>query len=151
VSGRHTTPDPSEGMIGPYNNSKSNIIKNRGKVLSAMGLDHEPKIRRLDLDRGWIKRYFTRKKNVSRGEIIEISHPQSLKLSHIPMFQIIEVEWRIRGRLEDTLPPEDLADKPIRLHTGLVTANRITVEEADVKMPGIKNKLKDPLQYYQGL
>lgn len=121
----------------------------RGNWLQTLRFDYIPVIKREDIDKGYIIRYFTRRANLVAGEITEISVQDKWKLQKIGMFRFVDIPWKISGMLED-IAGEGSVHSPIRKYTGVLTANKENVMLAESNMPGIKLKLTDYRQYYQG-
>lgn len=111
-------------------------------------VDYYPEITEDDVDKGYVTRYFIRQSNHRTGEIIEIDSGTYRKFKTNPLYKTIELEWKITGKLDDVFGPMD-KNSPTRLITGVLTANRLAVEEADKDMPGLKNKLLNYAQFWQ--
>lgn len=103
-----------------------------------------------DIGLGQITRYFIRQVNQSMdGEITEVDSKQFSKLAHSSLYQGVQLVWRIAGSNVDILPLT--TDTSItRLYTGVQTANTNITIFYDKQMPGLKDVLNNPLQFYQG-
>ena len=110
--------------------------------------DYTPQITQDAIDKRFIMRYFTRQVNVKIGEIVEISPTVYTALQTNTLWQTVAVVWRISGPLDDILGTQ-VANTPNRLYTGVTTANTNSIKAADKEMPGMVNKLNNPVQYYQ--
>ena len=124
---------------------------------------------------GEILRYFARfGTHKSSIDITEISNTTYAKLTANKLYSVISIRWRIVGKLDDEwamLNPDgtygpivqitegltikridpDLTIGPnvIRLYTGVVTANKLSVALADEDMPGIKDYLTNYIRFWK--
>jgi len=115
---------------------------------------------------GEITRYFARFiTHKSSGDITEISNTTYAKLKSNQLYSTISIRWRIAGKLDDegaTINPDgtygtikridpDLTIDPnvIRLYTGVVTANKLSVALADEDMPGIRDYLTNYIRFWK--
>jgi hypothetical protein len=92
---------------------------------------------------GEITRYFVRfTTHLSAADILEVSNTTYTKLKRNPLYHTTNVRWRISGKLDDEF---DLTNphKPIRLYTGVVTANKLSIELANEEMPGLKDYIAE--------
>jgi hypothetical protein len=110
-------------------------------------LDHYPEIEQEDIDRGSIMRYFARQSNHSSGDITEVDERTYQRLSTNPLYKTVELSWKITGKIDDIMGPPKI-NSPVRLFTGVATANRLAVEEADKEMPGLRYKLTHFTQFW---
>ena len=100
-------------------------------------MDYIPTISKEDIDKQSITRYLAKRSNDVSSEIIEIDENQYNILRNVPLYITVKIPWRITGTLDDS--PS---------YVGVITANTRAIENADRIMPGVKNKLVNPLQYY---
>lgn len=111
---------------------------------------------------GEILRYFVRfVTHKSPADIFEVSKTTYSRLSNNKLYKTISIRWRISGKLDDEYVkpnsterfsiPEGLTIDPsyVRLYTGVVTANKLSVELADEDMPGIKNYLTNYIRFWK--
>lgn len=115
---------------------------------------------------GEITRYFARFiTHQSSADIIEISNTTYDKLRSNKLYTTTSIRWRITGKLDDegaTLKPDGTYDqivkinddltidsKIVRLYTGVVTANKLSVRLADEEMPGIKDYLTNYIRFWK--
>lgn len=112
-------------------------------------LDVLPKITNADIQNGTITRYFARQTNLPNGEIIEVTKSQYDQLKNIPLYTIVQIPWKISGPTADVSPPP-LDNMPTRMYTGVVAANQQSIQLGNRELPGLSNKLINPLQFYQG-
>jgi hypothetical protein len=94
-----------------------------------------------------VNRYFARQANHSEGFITEINYEQYLTLKGNHLYTTLEVPWRVSGPLDD-IPGPQVINTPTRLMTGVVTANRLVLEDAEKVLPGIKLRLRNLTAYY---
>jgi hypothetical protein len=113
-------------------------------------IDYVPVINKKDRDNGEIVRYFTRPVHQSSpSEIVEIDKSTFQRLSNNKLYNVVSLRWLIRGKVTD-VPGLTNINTPTRLYTGVHTANRLFVEAADEKMPGLKTIIIDYLKFWQG-
>lgn len=104
-----------------------------------------PKITKADVDNNFITRYFCRRVNDPKSDIVEVSEQDFNKLKNSSLYLTISIPWRISGRLDDIFFP----NSNMRQYTGVITANTLITEEADKEMPGIKYLLIKPTQFFR--
>lgn len=109
--------------------------------------EYYPIITKEDIDRKRITRYFVRQANHKDGMIVEIDKQQYDGLKNHPMYQVIEMPWRIAGPLDD-VPGPPMANTPTRLYTGVITANKMALAQAEKEMPGMQYKILNPTQFW---
>jgi hypothetical protein len=113
-------------------------------------IDYVPLINKKDIDNGEIIRYFARPVHQSSpSEIVEIDKPTFQSLSNNKLYNVVSLRWLIRGKVAD-IPGLTNINTPTRLYTGVRTANRLFIETADEKMPGLKTIITDYLKFWQG-
>ncbi len=112
--------------------------------------DYTPIIQKKDIEAGEIVRYFARPvHHSSPSEITEIDKPTFQDLSNNKLYNVVSMRWLIRGVVAD-IPGLTNINTPTRLYTGVRTANRLFVEAANEKMPGLKTIITDYLKFWQG-
>jgi hypothetical protein len=121
----------------------------QGAELDSLGLDYIPSVSPADITLGYIIRYFARQCNQDKGEIIEIPKAQYTHFQTIPLYTVVSLIWRIAGNPNDILG-DGTANMPVRLYTGVITANTLSIADANLILPGIKDKLSKITQYYVG-
>lgn len=104
-----------------------------------------PTINQTDLDKGFVYRYFSRQTNHVVGEIVEINESHYNNIITVPLYTSIRMIWRIRGELDDAYRGT------LRVYVGVITSNTLAIEEGDKILSGLKLKLTNPLQFYQGV
>ena len=93
---------------------------------------------------GSMERFFARPVHHSGGEITEISKSDHAHLQLNSFYTTIKLIWRVSGKLDDVFTGK------IRTYTGVKTANRISLEEAEKVLPGMIHQVRNPLQFYVG-
>jgi hypothetical protein len=112
--------------------------------------DYVPIINKKDIDAGEIIRYFARPVHQhSSSEIVEIDKTTFQNLINKKLYNVVSLRWLIRGKVAD-IPGLTNINTPTRLYTGVRTANRLFIETADEKMPGLKTIITDYLKFWQG-
>lgn len=106
--------------------------------------DYFPKVTPDDIENGYMVRYFTRQSNHTQGEIQEIDMQTSGKLSGNTLYKVVSFEWRIAGPLDDSIR---VGNTPV---LGVLSANKKTLDIADKNMPGMKYRLFNLTQFWQG-
>ena len=89
-----------------------------------------PKIKDVDVKRGYILRRFSQKVNDSQSPIVEVSENNYLQLAANPLFKVVKMKWRIDGTKEE-----------------IKNSNRASISEQLSKMPQLKNRLVNLLEY----
>lgn len=126
-----------------YNKLKKPSKYLSGKSGFVLRFDYTPTIRQQDIDNGVLTRYFGKKANEANGEIIELDDKLYNKLRVSNLYQVVQLPWRITGKIEDTYV------NSVRTYTGVVTSNILATLDADKQLKGLIVRLADPLQYYQ--
>lgn len=111
--------------------------------------EYIPTVVQTDIARGYMTRYFVRQANHKTGYITEVSQTDYNSFKSNSFYQTLVLPWRISGPLDDT-PGPMMLNAPLRMVTGVITANTISLTTADQTMPGIKNKVIDLTQFYTG-
>ena len=125
----------------------SQLVSIPNSLLSIVIEDFNPAITPDDVDKGFIIRYFCKQVNQKLGEIVEIDQNTFSKLSTNNMYKTIQMTWRISGILDDIPGPPNI-NMPTRLYTGVITANKLSVQAAEKELPGMVNKVINFQQYY---
>lgn len=110
--------------------------------------DYIPVISKDDIDAGSIERYFARQVNHADGYITEVSKSEYDKIRRNSLYNTIAITWRISGPIDDKLGPQT-GNSPVRLFTGVKTANTLTLAEANKQLPGMTSKIINATQYYK--
>lgn len=109
--------------------------------------EHYPSVSKIDIENGYITRYFMRQANHQQGDITEIDVRDYNRLKSNPLFKILSLQWKITGPLDDIIGPSYI-NSPVRIQTGVETANKMMVENLDVDLPGLKYKLMNYIQFW---
>ena len=91
-----------------------------------------PKIKKEDIERGWINRYFFRQTNNINAQIIETNESQYNSFINNPFYQNIKIRWKITGD---------------RLKIAEVNLKELT--DADKKFKGLKKEFENKLLKYE--
>jgi hypothetical protein len=119
----------------------------KGGANTILTYDQFPAISKQDLDNGYVWRYFVRQlTSIEPSQIIEVKESQYIYFSTIPLYTTVKLVWRIRGSLDDILDKTNT----VRLYTGVITANKLAIADKSKEMVGLKEKLINPAQFYQG-
>jgi hypothetical protein len=111
---------------------------------------HTPIISVQDNSNGEILRYFCRRTHHSSpGEIVEVSKQTYNSLKSNSMYLTVEVRWLVKGKILDVVGLTN-SNSPTRLYTGVETANKLFVEEANKKLVGLKIIITDYIKFWQG-
>jgi hypothetical protein len=109
-----------------------------------------PKITPIDIDNGYVMRYFSRPSTQHTGEIIEISFETYSNIKNNSRYIVVSIPWHIKGELTDRI--QTMPDGTnVRMSTGIVTANKAFVTDANQLLPGIIFQLSNYTQFYQGV
>ncbi len=104
------------------NISNSNL---KGKIYA-----FKPKIDKNDKIRGFIERRFVQQCNDNKSPITEISKNSFGNLKSNPLYKLVQLRWRIDGTKEE-----------------IKNSNRASISEHLNKMPQLKNRLVNLLEY----
>lgn len=108
-----------------------------------------PQVTSEDVDSGFMMRYFARQANHSQGDVLEINRETYDRLQSANVYKTVAMEWRIAGPLDD-VPGLQNKNSPTRLVTGVMTANRLSMERADKEMPGLRFRILNFSQFWTG-
>lgn len=115
-------------MIEQYNKIKK--IKNFN--LKSEPIPFKYNINSNDIKRGYITRYFVQKTNDNQAPVIEVSNPNYTVMGKNPLFKSAKLKWRISGTEEE-----------------IKNSNRVSISEHLGKIPQLKNRLVNLLEYYK--
>lgn len=131
--------------IGDYD--RVSKIKSTIKPQEISSFTPQPSIR--DRRIGEINRYFARfVTHQSSSDIVEVSKATYNKLKRYNLYQVIRIRWKISGLLEDEYGLPNI-NTPVRLYTGVLTANRLSVEFAEDEMPGIGQYITNYQRFWE--
>jgi len=106
-------------------------------------LSNRPKLTQQDLDIGYVMRYFVQ--NVSTKAITEIDTTQFAKFQTNPWYETLQLEWYIMGLANDKQAKDG------KLLYGTRHKNTVTTVFYNERMPGLIRKLRNPLEYFNGI
>ena len=92
----------------------------------------KPKIDKNDFKRGFIERRFAQQSNDNQSPVTEISNNTYGNLQSNPLYKLVKLKWRISGTKEE-----------------IKNSNRVSISEHLGKMPQLKNRLVNLLEYYK--
>lgn len=140
--------DPTQKTdIEIFNSIKTPPSYFRGGDRFILRFDITPIITKEDLDNGYLQRYFARSiSNTDASQIVEIDSSKFSLCSTISLYVVLKMIWKIKGKLEDVYT----SDGKIKLYTGVITANKKSVEDGEKILSGLTLKLQNPAQFYQG-
>lgn len=96
-----------------------------------------------DYEREWFERFFLRRRGTS--QIIEVKEGTHDRLRTSRLFIRFSLKWRISGPRNDVFN-----DAGIRIRAGVEDTNIRTLDRVAENQRGIKDKLSDPLQFWDG-
>tara|TARA_B000000565_G_C23653663_1_gene327655 strand:+ start:402 stop:761 length:360 start_codon:yes stop_codon:yes gene_type:complete len=98
--------------------------------LVAFPIPYVCRVKKADIKRGFIERRFVQKVNDRLSPVTEVSQNNYLQLAQNPLFNTIKLRWRIDGTKEE-----------------IKNSNRASISEHLGKMPQLKNRLVNLLEY----
>jgi hypothetical protein len=129
---------------GDYIRVSSNINKLEPMEI----LPYTPEISKEDRVYGEITRYFARFiTHSSSSDIIEINQSTYAKLKKNDLYQTSAVRWKISGPLDDKMGLTNITSST-RLSTGIMTANKMSVELCEEELPGLKEYITDYKKFW---
>lgn len=131
--------------IGVYDR----VARVSSKVSPPTIQSYTPQITARDRTNGEIFRYFARfTTHTSSADITEVSKVTYTTLKKNSLYQVVKIRWKITGKLEDEFGLPNI-NTPVRLYTGVLTANQLSVELADETMKGIKEYITDYKRFWE--
>ena len=106
-------------------------------------IDYRPTPSDADYSSGFIVRYFVKKKTTNSGMIHEVSGQQFKSLSKNPFYICASLYWE----LVDVYSSNEKNSEQTPLSVSDINANEIN--EVEQTIPGLKNKLKNTLEFYK--
>lgn len=106
-------------------------------------LSNRPKITQSDIVKGYIMRYFI--KQISIPTIIEIDKTQYEVFKVNPLYATTELKWIISGFANNIVSTDG------KTIYGAKHQNEVTINFYETKLAGIKNLLRNPLEYFSGV
>lgn len=105
-------------------------------------MSNKPKITRDDIINGYVTRHFC--KYTSTGVITEIDAKQYYKIRKDPYYQSIKLKWEITGVADDVVAKDG------NILRGTRHRNEVVLDFYEKKMPGLKDIIRNPLEYFNG-
>lgn len=97
-----------------------------------------------DYKRGYFYRFFVQKTNDHDAPIYEVNQKSFTRLSSVPDYITVSIRWRITGSLNPIF--DELGNT---LDFGVKESNRKSIELHKNKIPGLKYRLGNLLQFYR--
>ena len=97
-----------------------------------------------DYELGFIRRYFTQKSNDNNGHIFEISYDTYRNFIKNPLFNCIDIKWRIRGPINTIYKTDGGVDD-----VGVINSNKATLATASKELKNIGLYLPNILQFHK--
>ena len=94
-----------------------------------------------DYERGWFERFFVRRRRTQN--IIEVSEGTHGRFNTSKLFIRFSLKWRISGPRNDVFN-----DAGFQIRSGVEDTNLRTLDRVSKEHRGIKNKLSDPLEFW---
>jgi hypothetical protein len=131
--------------IGDYDRVGRISSKIRPPKLEA----YTPQITKRERMQGEVVRYFARfTTHTSPADITEVSKTTYTALRKNSLYQTVKIRWKITGKLEDEFGLPDI-NTPVRLYTGVLTANRMSTELANETLSGITEYITDYKRFWE--
>lgn len=139
-----------DSLVEVYNSLITPAPHLAGVSSYVLSLDYILRLTQKDIDNGQLFRYFAQRTNHPNGEILEISETQYQKFSQLSSYVTAKINWKIKGKLDDIMGNALIVNQPSRFYTGVITANTLAIQDGDNQLPGLRFKLSNPVQFYQG-
>lgn len=111
------------------------------KILENTPQQVKPIVSQLNVDSGFLTRYFVRQSN-DISFIVEVDDKQYYRFKNNPRFITTAIEWKIVGKLE-TITYQTGANL-----YGVEDINRITVANADLTFGGLRNYITNYREFW---
>ena len=108
----------------------------------------QPAITEEEKSAGIKTRYFARYKADRRGSIYELSDLDYNQIVDNSLFQKVEINWIIKGRLQDTALT--FVDGSSIIVKGVISQNQALLAIANEKVSGIIQHLQNHMEYWVG-
>ena len=118
----------------------SDINQKRNKMPSPVA--NRPKVTKEDIANGYVTRYFA--KFISGNKVIEIDEKQFEKFQGDTYHKTLQLKWIIGGNDLDVVSSDG------QVIYGTKHQNTAIANFYDKKMPGVKQLLRDPLEFFVG-
>lgn len=126
------------------NNSAREIIKAQQSVNTYLVQPSEhylPNPNDADYEKGFIIRYIIKRVNSGEDTIKEVSKEEYDRLKNNPLYNRVELEWKITGRIFD-----DLSNMLYPIY-GVSSTNRMKINQLEPKIPGISKVFKNYTEF----
>lgn len=94
-----------------------------------------------DYEKGFITRYIIKRVNSGEDTIKEVSKQEYERLKNNPLYNRVELEWKITGRVSD-----DLSNMLYPIY-GVSSTNRMKINQLESKIPGISKVFKNYTEF----
>lgn len=101
-----------------------------------------PQLTDNDYTFGYINRYFIQKTNDK--PITEIDEVQYGQFSSSPFYKVTSLKWMVSG------PRNNIMEKSHVVREGVENHNVKEIQKSSLALPGMKQKLTNPLQFWKG-
>ena len=108
------------------------LKKNRKSMGVPTVLPYIPKLKDVDYEKGYVKRYFAQKANDKDSQIFEINKNSFANLSSSSYYIVVGMDWRLKG-----LPEE------------IKKSNRASIQIASNVIPKLSLYLPNLLQFHK--
>jgi len=105
--------------------------------------EHKPEPTQSDFDRGWFERFFVRRRGTS--DITEVDEGEHGRFNTSRLFTRFSLKWRISGPRNDVFNSAGFL-----VSAGVEDTNLRTLDRVSRNQRGIKDKLSNPLQFWDG-
>ena len=96
-----------------------------------------------DYKKGFFTRYFVKKSSDTNSTIFEVESKTIGKLKN-GYYISIPLKWKLTGPIANRFDRNGN-----KVQSGVSSTNKTLVEKMNIKMPGLKHKLSDHLEYYR--
>lgn len=135
----------SEDPIGDYDK----VNKITALLKPADTPSYTPLITKRERSIGEIIRYFVRfNTHTSPADITEVSKTTYTLLKKNSLYKTLTIRWKVTGKLEDEFGLPDI-NTPVRLYTGVITANKMSTELANERLPGLIEYITDYQRFWE--
>lgn len=119
-------------------------------LLKPLNIDaYTPPITKRERSIGEITRYFARfSTHTSSADITEVSKITYMTLRRNSLYQTARIRWKITGKLDDEFGLPD-GNTPVRLYTGVITANRLSTDLANEHLSGLTDYITDYKRFWE--
>lgn len=135
----------SNDPIGDYDR----VTKITALLKPANTPTYTPEINKRERSLGEITRYFARfNTHTSAADITEVSKTTYTLLKKNPLYNVVKIRWKITGKLDDEFGLPEI-NTPVRLYTGVITANQLSVNLANEQLSGLTEYITDYKRFWE--